>query len=203
MSRQLAPGLRILLLEDDPVDAEVLLRAVEDSVPGSLVRRAGSKAEFGRMLEEFAPQVVLSNHGVADFSARDAFNLTQAHSPESPFLLVAGEFDQEASEYLRAGAADLILKSNLTRLRPAIETALELRAPLRRLSARQRQVLQMLAAGASNREIARQLGVAVKTVEAHRAQVVLRTGIREVARLVRYATQVGLVSVDQTSERGL
>jgi DNA-binding NarL/FixJ family response regulator len=59
----------------------------------------------------------------------------------------------------------------------------------------------MLAAGVSNREIARQLGVSVKTVEAHRAQVVLRTGIREVARLVRYAAQVGLVSVDQTSER--
>jgi DNA-binding NarL/FixJ family response regulator len=201
MSRQLSPGLRILLLEDDPVDAEVLLRAVEDSVPGSLVRRAGSKAEFVSMLDGFAPQVVLSNHGVADISARDAFHLTQARSPESPFLLVAGEFDQEASECLRAGAADLILKSNLTRLRPAIETALELRSPLRRLSARQRQVLQMLAAGASNREIARQLGVSVKTVEAHRAQVVLRTGIREVARLVRYAAQVGLVSVDQTSER--
>lgn len=202
MSSQLSPGLRILLLEDDPVDAEVLVQAVENSVPGSLVRKADSKAEFVRVLDEFAPQVVLSDHGVAHFSARDAFHLTQARSPESPFLLVAGEFDQTASECLRAGAANFILKSDLGRLRPAIETALELRAPLRKLSARQRQVLQMLAAGCSTREIARQLGVSVKTVEAHRAQVMLRTGIREVAGLVRYAAQVGLVSVDQRSERG-
>jgi DNA-binding NarL/FixJ family response regulator len=200
MSSRLSPGLRILLLEDDPVDAEVLVQAVEDSAAGSLVRTAGDEAEFVRLLDEFAPQVILSNHGVADLGARDALELTQARAPESPFILVAGEFDEEASECLRAGAAHFILKSDLTRLRPAIETALELRSPLRRLSARQRQVLQMLAAGSSTREIARQMGVSIKTVEAHRAQIMLRTGIREVAGLVRYSAQVGLVSVDQKSE---
>ena len=197
MSSQLSPGLRILLLEADPVDAEVLVQAVENSVPGSLVRKAGSKAEFVRVLDEFAPHVVLSDHSVADFSARDALHLTRARSPGSPFLLVAGEFDQTASECLRAGAANFILKSNLARLRPAIETALELRAPLRMLSARQRQVLQMLATGCSTREIAHQLSLSIKTVESHRAQVMLRTGIRDVAGLVRYAAQVGLVSVGQ------
>ena len=201
MSSQRPPTtLRILLLEDDPVDAELIVHAIECSIAGTLVQTVTSREAFSRALDEFAPQVILSDHGVADLSALEAFQLAQARSPECPFLLVAGAFDQTASDCLRAGAADFILKSDLGRLRPAIERALELRAPLRKLSGRQRQVLQMLAAGHSNREIARQLRRSIKTVETHRAQIMLRTGIRDVAGLVRYAAQVGIVSVGQGSD---
>jgi hypothetical protein len=52
----------------------------------------------------------------------------------------------------------------------------------------------MLAAGGTSREIARQLGVSVKTVETHRAQLMHRIGIHDLAGLVRFAVQVGIVS---------
>jgi DNA-binding NarL/FixJ family response regulator len=155
---------------------------------------------FASALDTFVPDVILSDHGMADFNALDALRLAQARMPEAPFLLVAGAFEQTTSACLRSGASDFIRKSDLSRLGSAITTAVKLRAPLRRLSRRQRQVLQMLATGCSTREIARRLRLSVKTVETHRAQVMHRTGIHDVAGLVRYAVRVGLVSSGQGGE---
>ncbi|MBT2246406.1 MULTISPECIES: LuxR C-terminal-related transcriptional regulator [Sphingobium] len=59
--------------------------------------------------------------------------------------------------------------------------------PLRRLSPRQRQVVQQIAEGRRNTEIAEVLGMSVKTVEAHRLEAMQRLGLRNVAELVRYA----------------
>jgi DNA-binding NarL/FixJ family response regulator len=194
MSPRSSPGLRVLLLEDDPLDSELIVHAIESSIADTQIQTVASKEAFSRALEEFAPQVILSDHGVADLSALEAFHLTQARSPECPFLLVAGTFDQTAFECLRAGAADLILKSDLARLRQAVEMALALRAPLRKLTARQFQVLQLLAAGYSTREIARRFNLSVKTVETHRAEIMSRLGMDRLAELVKYALSVGLVS---------
>jgi DNA-binding NarL/FixJ family response regulator len=71
------------------------------------------------------------------------------------------------------------------------------RAGLRSLSNRQRQVLRLLVTGCSNREIAQRMSRSVKTVEAHRAQVMVRLGMRDLAGLVRYATRLGVVSAYQ------
>jgi DNA-binding NarL/FixJ family response regulator len=66
----------------------------------------------------------------------------------------------------------------------------------RELSKREREVLKLVAEGCKNREIAEQLGVAVKTVETHRANINNKLAFRNVAQLIRYAIQKGLVSVE-------
>jgi DNA-binding NarL/FixJ family response regulator len=189
-----SPKLKVLLLEDDPLDAELVAHAVRGGAPESTVRLVDTSAEFARALDEFIPDVILSDHAVGDFNALDAFRLAQSRVPGSPFILVSGVFEQQASECLQAGADDFVHKAMLNRLSPAIATAMSRRAPLRKLSRRQRQVLQLLAAGLSTREIAAQLNVSIKTVETHRSQLMLRLGIHDVAGLVRYAVQVGVVS---------
>ncbi len=65
------------------------------------------------------------------------------------------------------------------------------------LTSRQREVLQLVAEGKSTKEIAQALDLSVKTVETHRAQIMERLGIHDVAGLVRYAIRVGLVSSDR------
>jgi DNA-binding NarL/FixJ family response regulator len=65
------------------------------------------------------------------------------------------------------------------------------------LSPRQRQVLQLIAEGRNTREIADQLHVSVKTVETHRAELMRRLDIHDVAGLTRYAIRAGLVSPDK------
>jgi DNA-binding NarL/FixJ family response regulator len=189
-----------LLLEDDPRDAELIVHAVQDAAPDSVVRLVDSRTEFGRILDEFVPQVILSDHAVADFNVLDAFRLAQSRAPGSPFILVSGLFEQQAAECLQAGAADFVPKSELSRLKPVMASALSLRAPLRSLSRRQRQVLQLLATGCSTREIALGLHLSIKTVETHRAQLMSRLDIHDLPGLVRYAVRVGIVSAGQGSD---
>lgn len=200
MSTQLLSGLRVLLLEDDPRDAELIVHAVRNAAPDSAVRLVDTRTEFVRTLDEFVPDVILSDHAVADFNVLDAFRLAQSRAPGSPFILVSGLFEQRASECLQAGAADFVPKSELSRLGPAIASALSLRAPLRTLSRRQRQVLQLLATGCSTREIALGLHLSIKTVETHRAQLMSRLDIHDLAGLVRYTVRVGIVSAGQGSD---
>jgi DNA-binding NarL/FixJ family response regulator len=66
-----------------------------------------------------------------------------------------------------------------------------------RLTLRQREILQLIAEGYTTQEIARQLGISVKTVETHRTQLMERLNIHEVAGLVRYAIRIGLINPDK------
>lgn len=200
MSTSFLSGLRVLLLEDDPRDAELIAHAVRQAAPDSAVRQVDTRAEFVRTLDEFVPDVILSDHAVADFNVLDAYCLAQSRAPGSPFILVSGQFEQRASECLQAGAADFVPKAELSRLVPAMVSALSMRAPLRSLSRRQRQVLQLLATGLSTREIALGLHLSIKTVETHRAQLMSRLDIHDLAGLVRYAVRVGIVSASQGSD---
>ena len=83
------PGLRIILLEDDPQDAELLIAALERSYPGSEVLRVDRSLAFRRALEARRPDVILSGYGVGALSALDALRL--AHSEESVVDEDAGE----------------------------------------------------------------------------------------------------------------
>jgi two-component system response regulator NreC len=66
----------------------------------------------------------------------------------------------------------------------------------RTITPRETEVLRLAALGYKNREIADQLGIRVKTVETHRANIMNKLALRNVAQLVRYAIQKGLVSVE-------
>ena len=194
MSSPHLPDLRILLLEDNPHDADLVAHALQRIDRSWVIERVDSENAFVEALERHAPQVILSDHSLENFRATDALRLTQSRRPTCAFLLVSGAFDLDSIACLKLGAADFIHKHDLDRLGPAIDSAMKSRAPLLKLSERQLEVLQLLASGYSTRDIAERLKVSVKTVETHRAHVMKRLGIRDVAGLVRYAIQVGVVS---------
>jgi DNA-binding NarL/FixJ family response regulator len=187
---------RVLLLEDDVRDAELVTYALQRSTPDVDVRRVDTESAFSEALESFQPDVVLSDRGVPGFSSLSALHLTQAQRPETPFIIVAGTFDASCVELLKSGAADFITKLDLHRLPPAIDVAVERRAPMRKLSRRQREVFRLLASGISMRDIAARLGLSRKTVETHRAQVMARLGVQHVTELVRHAIRLGVVSAE-------
>jgi DNA-binding NarL/FixJ family response regulator len=65
-----------------------------------------------------------------------------------------------------------------------------------RLTSRQREVVQLIAEGYTTREIAKKLNVSVKTIDAHRTQIMDRLNIHDIASLVRYAIRMGIVNLD-------
>ncbi|MEP7228042.1 MAG: LuxR C-terminal-related transcriptional regulator [Gemmatimonadales bacterium] len=173
---------------------------VERTNPLSTVVHVETRAAFLRALEIFEPDVILCNDAAAEFDAAGALRLSQTQLQASPFLLLADTFEQNDSDCLKMGAWDCIFRSDLSRLLPAITMALDARMPLRRLSRRQREVLQLLAMSCSTREIAQRLRLSVKTVETHRAAIMKRLGIREFANLVRYSLSIGLIEREQPQD---
>ncbi|UCF69425.1 MAG: response regulator transcription factor [Acidobacteriota bacterium] len=86
-----------------------------------------------------------------------------------------------------------ISKQLVERLARAADTELD---PLAGLTSRQREILQLVAEGNSSKQVAAKLGISVKTVEAHRGQIMERLGVHDVTGLVRFAIRAGLISPD-------
>jgi DNA-binding NarL/FixJ family response regulator len=194
-NRKGEPILRILLLAHRATDAELLKQAFDRAGTPVVTERVDSGEAFTRALQEFVPDVVLSNQSAAPFGALAALQVLQAVRPAAPLIIITSALDEQAVvAFVRAGAADLVLKSNLSRLTSAVEAALALRRPLRALSPRQLEVLRLVALGDTTGDIAQRLKLSVKTVEAHRAEVMKRLDIHNLAGLVRFAVRVGLIS---------
>ena len=187
--------LRVLLVDDNPADTDSITESLFRSGMPVVAERVNSRATFTQALRDFAPDVVLADRVLADFDAISALNVLHAVRPTKPLIVMADALnDESAAAYVRAGAEDVVLKSNLSRLAPTIEMAVSVRLPLERLTVRQMEVLRLMAAGLSTPEIARKLDLSSKTVETHRSEIMKRVGIHDIVGLVRYAMRVGLVS---------
>jgi DNA-binding NarL/FixJ family response regulator len=186
--------LRIMLLEDNTADAALISHELERSGMRILVTHVDSAESFTSALESFAPDVVLSDHSLTQFDSRAALEVLRNVQPTVPLMIIAGALDGgEAGAAIRAGAEDVIFKTHTRGLEALISNALAVRRPLHTLTDRQIQVLKLVAEGHRTREVAKRLGLSVKTVESHRGEIMKRLSIHDVVSLVRYAIRVGLV----------
>ena len=189
------PLLRILLLEDSAADAELITHELERAGIGCVTQRVDTEGAFVHALRSFEPDIILFDHGLARYDAMAALRAARAERPATPIIVVTNMLDEQAAVVtLKAGVDDYLLKEHLTRLGPAIAAAQSVRGPLRRLTPRQIDVLRLMAEGLTTRDIARRLTLSVKTVETHRAAVMSRLAIHDIAGLVRYSLRVGLIS---------
>jgi DNA-binding NarL/FixJ family response regulator len=190
-------NLRVLLLQYSAEDVDLLTNHLTRGGLRVVVEWVGSIEQLTEALGTFAPHVVLADHGSDTADAGAALKALRGSRPATPLIVVADSFDERtAAATLRAGAEDFVVKSNLGRLRPAIESAIRVRRPLEKLSPRQLEVLRMVAEGHTTRAIAFKLNLSAKTVDTHRGEVMKRLGIHDVVGLVRYAVRVGLVTTE-------
>jgi DNA-binding NarL/FixJ family response regulator len=193
-------AIRILLLEDSRVDADLIVRELGRSEIHVLVERVDSEASFIAALDTFAPDVVLSDHALAQFNSQSALETLRAISPATPFIIVTGsQLGSITRASIRAGADDVVFKTHLGGLAASISHALDMRRPLAMLSNRQVEVLKLVAEGYRTRDIANRLGLRVKTVESHRYALMKRLHIDSVVGLVRFAIRVGLIPLEPGS----
>jgi DNA-binding NarL/FixJ family response regulator len=187
--------LRVLFLDDDPAGARLVTDSLTRFGMSVVTERVESRDAFMQALREFEPDVVLSDDALAEIDVRAALELMHDLRPTAAFIIVAEALDdQSAGAFVRAGAEDFVLKSNLSRLGEAIECALSVRRRLEKLTPRQMEVLQLMARGLTTPEIARRLNLSGKTIETHRGEIMKRVGIHDIVGLVRYAVRVGLVT---------
>lgn len=121
---RVADQIRILHLEDDSVDAELILRTLMTDFPGCMVHRADSGESFARALRSHQFDIILSDYNLPGFNGLEALELAKTHSPGTPFIFVSGAIGEDlAIESLRLGATDYVLKDRLTRLTPTVRRA--------------------------------------------------------------------------------
>lgn len=120
--------LKILMLEDLPEDIGLIEHILKKEGIHFESRYADTRDEYVRALEDFHPDVILSDHALPQFNSVEALRLCRKNSLNIPFILVTGTVSEEfAVSCLKQGADDYVLKSNLVRLPTAIVNALKQR----------------------------------------------------------------------------
>src|ERR1043165_5244265 len=124
-SRAVKKEIRILMLEDNVADAELIKFALRE---GGLVFswvRVDSKAAFLREMEKNTPDIILLDYSLPSFDGLSALHIAQQRFPDVPFIFVTGTLGEEVViEMLKSGATDYVLKNRLSRLVPAVLRAL-------------------------------------------------------------------------------
>jgi DNA-binding NarL/FixJ family response regulator len=210
------------LLVDDHALVRAGLRTLLESIEGvSVVAEAGNGEEAVRLAAEHRPDLVVMDIAMPQLGGLDAAARIREALPDTRILILSMHAsDEYVRRALRAGASGYLLKDAAaveldlavkavvrgdTYLSPRVSTQVVdqyvrgsgvPQGPIDHLTPRQREILQLIASGRSTKQIAHDLGLSVKTVETHRAQLMERLGLRDVASLVRLAIRAGLVTPD-------
>ena len=209
-----------VVLADDHALVRAGLRSLVADMPGvKVVGEASNGHEALQLVKECRPHVVLMDITMPGMNGLEATTRIMASHPETSVVILSMHASETyALHALRAGAAGYILKdgepSELDRaIRAAARgepyltsqvskhliteyrrRAADLPAPPQeRLTARQREILQLVAEGQSTKQIAARLGLSAKTIENHRAGLMKRLAIHDIAGLVRFAVSSGLI----------
>ena len=209
--------IRILLADDHGV-LRAGLRVLLNAEPGlQVVGEAASGHETLRVAGELRPDMVLLDLSLPDLSGIEVTRRLKASLPETRVLILTLHEDERLlREAMQVGAAGYIIKRameteliNAVRVvwrgdlyvHPAMTRALLQKDslavgdkhPVEPLTPRDAEVLRLIAQGYTNREAAEALGISMRTVESHRANIMGKLGLRGRAELVRYAREHGLL----------
>lgn len=115
-----------MVLEDVPTDAELIQFELGEAGIPFTARCAEDRASYLKALDEFSPDIILSDYSLPSFDGVSALRLAQKKCPDIPFIFVSGALGEEtAIELLKQGATDYVLKCRLSRLGPAVSRAIQ------------------------------------------------------------------------------
>jgi DNA-binding NarL/FixJ family response regulator len=209
--------LRVLLVDDHALVRAGIRSLLQELPDVEVVAEASDGAQALQVAEREQPDVVLMDIAMKGMNGLEAAAKLRERQPGVKVVILSMHTSEEyVLLALRAGAAAYLIKDSATAelglalnsvmrgetyLSPAISRQVVdgyvqrvgTGAGADPLTQRQREVLKHIAEGRSTKEIAFELDLSVKTIETHRAQIMERLGIRDVAGLVRYAMRVGIV----------
>jgi len=214
--------IRILLADDHKIVRDGL-RALIDSYPDmEVVAEASDGRTAVRLAKEISPDIVIMDISMPDMNGIEATRQISADSPGVKILALSMHSDRryirqlfvlgaagyllkdcaidelvnaihavaDRQLYLSPRIARVVMGEYLSRKQTADSSVFSL------LTAREREVLQLMAEGKSTKEIAYILDLSIKTIEAHRQNIMEKSNIHSVAELTKYAIREGLTSLE-------
>jgi DNA-binding NarL/FixJ family response regulator len=217
-------AITVVLVEDHHLVRSGIRSLLERSPEIQVIGEAADGREAIQLCQKLHPRIVLMDVAMPDLNGIDAARQICAELPEVRVIMLSMYDDrQHVFESLKAGAAGYVLKGGgVADLLLAIQTVNAgknyLSAPLNdvvmndyvrraqgnivnsdleKISAREREVLQLIAEGNSSAEVAAVLHISVRTVDTHRQNVMDKLGIHSIAQLTKFAIRNGLTSLKQ------
>jgi len=209
-----------ILVADDHTLVRAGIRGLLAGLEGvEVVGEVGEGHDALRLAEELRPDIVFLDIGMPGLNGLEVASRLNSVDPAMRVVILSMHSSEEyVLRALRAGCAGYLLKGSavaelevavraVARGETYLSSAVSKRVveeylsrtgsatdPLDALTPRQREILQLVAEGNTSKDIASRLLLSFKTVEAHRAQIMERLGVHDVAGLVRFAVRVGLVN---------
>ncbi len=217
--------ITVILAEDHAIVRKGLLSLLQEEENIEVVGEAEDGRKALNLLDEYGPEVIIMDITMPGLNGIEATKLTNERYPETKVLVLTRHSKEEyVFEALKAGASGYIVKEDLPEeltlavraiangnryFSPSITTKIVDKfleedgartenlgkSPL---TSREKEVLQLIAEGNTNREIAEILTVSKKTVETHRSNLMEKLDIHNVADLTRYAIETGIIETDLT-----
>ena len=216
--------IRVLLVEDHTIVRKGLRSLLDGEAGIEVIGEAEDGREAVEKVQQLLPDVVLMDIAMPGLNGLEATRQIKKRFPEVQVLILTMHANEEyIFQILRAGASGYVVKQVApTELISAIRAAYRGESFLSpsiskkviqeyirqaeamgeensydRLTDREREVLQLIAEGHSNREIAELLHISAKTVQTHRAHLMDKLDIHSTAELTQYAIRKGVISVDE------
>ncbi|GAB4479427.1 MAG: response regulator transcription factor [Anaerolineae bacterium] len=214
--------IRVLLVEDHHLVREGLRLLLEEQGDFEVVGQAANGTEALQLIDSLRPDVVVMDISMPNLNGLETTARLSA-MPRPPRVIILSQHKRHeyVVQALRAGANGYLLKDAVVNeLSKAIHEVFEGRSylstelpldvieeylrqqpdssPLDLLTPREREVLQLVAEGNTNRQIAAHLSISVKTVEKHRFNLMEKLDIHDVTGLVRFAMLHGIIKSDET-----
>lgn len=207
--------IRILLADDHPVVRRGFQMILAEQSDMEIVGEAGNGREALELAAKLKPDVVVMDVAMPELNGIEATRRMAENAPHARVLALSMHKDSVyVRETLRAGARGYLLKDSVAAdlvsavravaagegyLSPAVSDAVlddyrrHVTNPIDLLTSREREVLQMLAEGKTNKEIAGVLNLSVYTVDAHRGRIMEKLNVHSINELVRFAVRNGMI----------
>lgn len=213
--------IRVLLADDHPIVRQGIRVMVEAEPDISVVGEANDGRQAVQLALKLQPDVAVLDLAMPLLNGLEATRQITKENPKAKILMLSSYGDNEyVHQVTKAGAAGYLLKQTVVDdlikairevakgnayFSPTVcrrlvdnyrDTAQQGSKPAKRrdaLTTREAEVLQLIAEGQPNKQIASELGISIKTVEKHRQQVMYKLGIHDIAGLTRYAISRGII----------
>lgn len=210
-------SIRILLADDHVLVRAGIRSLLEELTDVKVIAEASDGREAIRLVEKHNPDVLLTDIAMPGLNGLEVTRHITKTFPKVRVIILSMYADEGyVYQALRAGASGYLLKRSAREelelaIRAVVRSQRYLSPPasepkiledrgtassLQRLTPRQAQVLELITASKTTKQVALELNISVKTVEVHRLQLMERLDIHDIAGLVRYAIRAGLTSLE-------